>query len=245
MSDALKKIGLVASSFDILHPGYLLMFKEAKQHCDYLITFLHKDPTAERPHKNKPILSVEDRAFALESNRYVDKIIIYETEEDLYRHLLGYSSADNVIRFLGDDYKNAENYTGKDLNIPIVWISRDHGWSLTKLREKIIKSTERSPDDDIKLQEALLKEMRKVATASKSNFDKKFAIELYNTMSSESTSTKTQNIDILSSVDVATLKKLYGLAKGWWLPVSPDKNVFLNFGDWQLYYSLSTASNNV
>lgn len=245
MSDALKKIGLVASSFDILHPGYLLMFKEAKQHCDYLITFLHKDPTAERPHKNKPILSVEDRAFALESNRYVDKVVVYETEEDLYRHLLGYSSADNVIRFLGDDYKNAENYTGKDLNIPIVWISRDHGWSLTKLREKIIKSTERSPDDDIKLQEALLKEMRKVATASKSNFDKKFAIELYNTMSSESTSTKTQNIDILSSVDVATLKKLYGLAKGWWLPVSPDKNVFLNFGDWQLYYSLSTASKNV
>lgn len=131
------KVGVIASSFDILHPGYIKMFNEAKKHCEHLFILLHTDPTVERPHKNKPVLSVEERTEALRSNRNVDAIYIYNTEAELY-DLLKKIQPD--VRFLGDDYKGNTKYTGSDLNIPVVWIDRSHGWSLTKLRHLINES---------------------------------------------------------------------------------------------------------
>lgn len=213
------------------------MFKEAKKHCDYLITFLHKDPTVERPTKNKPVLSVEDRILALESNRYVDKVIVYETEEDLYRHLLGYSVADNVVRFLGDEYKEAETYTGKDLDMPIVWINRDHGWSLTKLRKLIIetdKHTGSAEDPASKLLEVI----KGIAMADNREFNPDFSVELYSTIASDPVFDKPKGSLFLSGGTVTTLIDLHGKAQGWWL--SPK--TFLSFGDWQFYYTLMTAS---
>lgn len=240
MSESIKKIGLVASSFDILHPGYLLMFKEAKQHCDHLITFLHKDPTVERPNKNKPVLSVEDRVFALESNRHVDKVIVYETEEDLYRHLLDYSVAGNVVRFLGDDYKAAETYTGKDLNIPIVWIGRDHGWSLTKLRKLIIEANSHKTKQH-EHEERLFDCMKQIAHINNRELDRSFSLDLYNAISGDPVFDKPKTSLFLTAGDITSLIDLHGKAEGWWLPVNTGKKVFLSFGEWQLYYSLIAA----
>lgn len=240
MSESIKKIGLVASSFDILHPGYLLMFKEAKQHCDHLITFLHKDPTVERPNKNKPVLSVEDRVFALESNRYVDKVIVYETEEDLYRHLLGYSVADNVVRFLGDDYKTAETFTGKDLNIPIVWISRDHDWSLTKLRKLIAESNNHKTKQNAYTNQ-LFECMKQIAQINNREFDRSFSLDVYNAITGDPVFDKPKTSLFLTAGEISSLIDLHGKAEGWWLLVNSEKKVFLSFGEWQLYYSLVAA----
>jgi len=55
------KKGVLAGNFDVMHPGYIKMFKEAASKCDCLIVLLHIDPTIERPHKLKPILSYEER----------------------------------------------------------------------------------------------------------------------------------------------------------------------------------------
>ena len=132
--------GFIAGNFDVIHPGYVAMFKECKLNCDNFIILLHSDPSIERPNKLKPILSTEERIEILECFRQIDKIYVYETEAELY-NLIQIVNAD--IRFLGEDYKN-KNYTGKDLNIPVHWINRNHGWSTTKFKNKIYNSVNES-----------------------------------------------------------------------------------------------------
>ena len=126
------KIGIVIGSFDILHPGYIKMFNETKNHCDFLIVALHKTSNK----KLKPVLSVEDRTEILYSLNAVGKVISYESESELYDILV---KVKPDVRFAGDDYLN-KDFTGRDLNIPIVYIDRSHGWSTTKLKKLIYES---------------------------------------------------------------------------------------------------------
>lgn len=132
----MKKIGVIAGNFDVIHPGYIKMFKECKANCEEFIVLLHSDPSIERPEKIKPILSVEERDELLMSIKYIDNVFVYDTEADLI-HLLRILSPS--VRFLGDDYKG-KNFTGKDLNIPIYFLDRSHGWSTTKFKRLIAKS---------------------------------------------------------------------------------------------------------
>ena len=127
------KKGVIAGTFDVIHPGYIKMFKEMEQHCDVLIILLHTDPSIERPEKLKPILSTNERKEIIECFRMVDDVIRYTYEEQLYNLL---KTGEFNIRFLGDDYKN-KSFTGDDLNIPIHYLNRDHGWSTTKFKNLI------------------------------------------------------------------------------------------------------------
>jgi len=127
------KVGFLAGTFDILHPGYVDMFKTAKQNCDYLVVGLHTDPTIERPSKIKPILSFEDRLSTLSSIRYIDEIRPYTTEADLELILVELKPN---IRFLGDDYID-KPFTANYLSIPIFYIDRSHDWSSTKFKHLI------------------------------------------------------------------------------------------------------------
>ena len=129
-----KKIGFTCSCFDLLHPGHILMLKDAKEQCDYLVIGLQTDPTIDRPDvKHKPIQSLEERNIQLEAVKYIDKIIIYETENDLYKLLLDLNPD---IRILGSDYKG-KSFTGDDLDITIYYHDRNHNYSSTNLRKKI------------------------------------------------------------------------------------------------------------
>jgi glycerol-3-phosphate cytidylyltransferase len=130
------KVGIVTSAFDLLHAGHMLMLKEAKKHCDCLIAALQKDPSQERPEKNKPIMSLEERILLVEGNKYIDNYIIYETENDLFNILI---ELHPDIRFIGKDWKE-KNYTGKTLSIPIYWIDRNHGYSTSELRNRIFSA---------------------------------------------------------------------------------------------------------
>jgi len=128
--------GIIAGNFDVIHPGYIEMFKECASNCDCLIVLLHTDPSIERPHKLKPILSTEERKEMLLSLRQVDDVISYTYEETLF-DLLKIGEFD--IRFLGDDYKG-KPFTGDTLKIPIHYLNRDHGWSTTKFKQLISNS---------------------------------------------------------------------------------------------------------
>ena len=128
--------GVIAGNFDVYHPGYVYMLKEAKGKCDCLVVLLHTDPSLERPHKLKPILSSEERKEMLLSIRYVDDVVRYTYEEALY-DLLKVGEFD--IRFLGDDYIN-KSFTGDDLKIPIHYLDRSHGWSTSKFKKLIADS---------------------------------------------------------------------------------------------------------
>ena len=126
--------GLIAGNFDVIHPGYIKTFKECKENCDHFTVLLHSDPTIERPNKLKPILSIEERIEILSSIKYIDEIKVYTFEKELIELLI---SGEFNIRFLGDDYIDRKSFTGKDLNIPIHFINRDHGWSTTKFKKLI------------------------------------------------------------------------------------------------------------
>ena len=132
----LKKVGFVASAFDLIHPGYIYMFEETKKHCDFLLVGLHNDPSMERPKKRKPLLTLQERKATLNSIKYIDRVIEYDTESDLYS-ILKNEKID--VRFLGDDYVGRDDFTGADLNMEFVYIKRDHGWSYRKLIDMIKK----------------------------------------------------------------------------------------------------------
>lgn len=127
------KIGFTASCFDLLHAGHCLMLKDARQQCDWLVVALQSDPSTDRPEKNQPIQSLDERKIQLESLKYVDQIELYETEEDLLS-LLKKIKPD--VRILGTDYTN-KDFTGQELNIEIFFHERNHPWSTSELRKRI------------------------------------------------------------------------------------------------------------
>ena len=129
-------IGFTCSCFDLLHAGHILMLKDAKKQCDKLIVGLQTDPTLDRAEKNKPIQTYEERFIQLEAVKYVDDIIKYETEEELYQLL---KLMRPNIRILGSDYQDGRYFTGMELNIPIYYHKRNHNYSSTNLRKKISK----------------------------------------------------------------------------------------------------------
>ncbi len=140
------KKGIIAGNFDIMHTGYVAMFKEWKANCDFLVVLLHSDPSIERPNKLKPILSVDERKEMLMELKSVDEVLSYTYEVELLE-LLKVGEFD--IRFLGDDYMN-KPFTGDELKIPIHYLNRDHGWSTTKFKLQITNQTMKQVPDMIK-----------------------------------------------------------------------------------------------
>ena len=131
------KIGITFSTFDLLHAGHVLMLKEAKSVCDYLICGLHVDPQVERPNKNQPIQSIVERYIQLSSVKYVDEVIPYNLEKDLHDILLGYPID---VRIIGADYRDVD-FSGKDIcltrGIEIYYNDRSHNFSSTELRQRV------------------------------------------------------------------------------------------------------------
>ncbi len=132
--------GFIAGNFDVIHPGYIKLFKECKENCDHFTILLHSDPSIERPHKLKPILSLSERKEMLFSLKYVDDIITYTFEKELVSIL---ESNNFNLRFLGDDYID-KKFTGDKLNIKLYFINRDHGWSTTKYKKLISESIKKN-----------------------------------------------------------------------------------------------------
>jgi|TARA_B110000902_G_scaffold218527_1_gene252405 glycerol-3-phosphate cytidylyltransferase len=133
-------IGFTCSTFDLLHAGHIVMLEEAKHHCDYLIVGLQNDPTEDRPEKNKPVQSIVERQIQLAAVKYVDEIIIYNTEKDLTDLLL---TLPINVRVLGDEYKS-KDFTGKDIakqrGCKVIYNPRDHSFSSTSLRKRVVSN---------------------------------------------------------------------------------------------------------
>mgnify|MGYP001978556728 FL=1 len=135
------KKGFTCSCFDLMHPGHIKMLQDARNQCDYLIVGLQTDPTIDRPKtKNKPIQTLEERQIMLSAVRFIDEIMIYDTEDNLYKYL---KKNKPDIRILGSDYKG-KDFTGKDLNIDIYYHKRDHNWSSTEMRQRIKKNKKKA-----------------------------------------------------------------------------------------------------
>jgi glycerol-3-phosphate cytidylyltransferase len=136
-----KIIGITFSTFDMLHAGHIAMLAEAKNHCDYLIAGLQTDPTIDRPDtKNKPVQSIVERQIQLAACRYVDEVVVYQTEQDLIDILL---TLPIDVRILGVEYED-KNFTGRSegssKGIEPIFNSRDHSFSSSSLRKRVVQA---------------------------------------------------------------------------------------------------------
>lgn len=145
LKDQGKRIGITFSTFDLLHAGHIAMLAEAKNHCDYLIAGLQTDPTIDRPDtKNKPVQSIVERQIQLAATRYVDEIVVYQTEKDLEDILL---TLPIDVRILGVEYKGKDFTGGKicnDRGIELIFNKRDHSFSSSSLRKRVCQSESHS-----------------------------------------------------------------------------------------------------
>ena len=134
------KIGITCSQFDLLHAGHIAMLSDAKQHCDYLIAALQNDASLDRPTKNRPVQSIVERQIQLSATRFVDEIVIYNTEKDL-EDLFLILPID--MRILGIEYAD-KNFTGKqiciDRGIELIFNGRDHSFSSSSLRKRVMEA---------------------------------------------------------------------------------------------------------
>ena len=130
------KVGFTCSCFDLLHAGHILMLKECKDICDFLIVALQTDPSIDRESKSKPIQSLFERYLQIDAVKYVDEICIYETEEDLLQ-LLRYKISD--IRFIGEDWRD-KPFTGRAFSklSGEIFYNMRYGYSTTDLKERVI-----------------------------------------------------------------------------------------------------------
>jgi glycerol-3-phosphate cytidylyltransferase len=133
--------GFTCSCFDLFHAGHIMMLKEAREQCDYLIVGLQTDPTIDRPEKNKPIQSVFERFVQLDACKYVDEIIVYATEEDLVDILLSFPID---VRILGAEYESRD-FTGRmecvGRGIELYFNERQHSFSTTELRQRVLNAS--------------------------------------------------------------------------------------------------------
>jgi len=136
-----KPVGFTCSTFDLLHAGHILMLAECKQVCDYLIVGVQSDPSIDRPGtKNKPVQSIVERYVQLSAVKFVDEIIVYNTEKDLEDMLMFLPIS---VRIIGEEYKD-KDFTGKqiceDRGIKIWFNSRSHRFSSSELRQRTYQS---------------------------------------------------------------------------------------------------------
>ena len=128
--------GFACGVFDLFHAGHVLMLQECKQHCDYLVVALNKAENISadiNPGKKKPVFSIEERVLVMQSCRYVDEVLVYNSEEELLEIL---RTQNFGVRFLGEDYRG-KPITGAELNIPIYYTDRSHGLSTTLIRSRL------------------------------------------------------------------------------------------------------------
>ncbi len=131
------KVGFTCSTFDLLHAGHIIMLREAKEQCDYLIVGLQMDPSVDRKEKNAPVQTIVERYTQLKGVEYVDEIIPYSTEKDL-EDILSMYPID--VRILGEEYKD-KTFTGRAIcasrGIELYYNKRDHRFSTSDLRNRV------------------------------------------------------------------------------------------------------------
>ena len=131
------KVGFTCGAFDLMHFGHIRMLRRCRLRCDKLVVGLQTDPSIDRPDtKVRPIQTVMQRIEMLEGIKYIDDILLYTTEDDLVMLL---SELRPDVRFLGEDWIDKE-YTGRQLNIETIFLERDHDFSSTEFRKKLIES---------------------------------------------------------------------------------------------------------
>jgi glycerol-3-phosphate cytidylyltransferase len=130
------RVGFTCSTFDLFHAGHVMMLQEARTQCDYLIVGLQTDPTIDRPEKNKPVQTLLERFIQLKACKYVDEIVPYSTEKELMDILTSFPID---VRIVGEEYRDKQ-FTGYNLPLAVYFNSRQHSFSTTELRQRVLQA---------------------------------------------------------------------------------------------------------
>ena len=134
------KVGFTCSTFDLFHAGHVMMLQEARTQCDYLIVGLQTDPTIDRPEKNKPVQTLLERFIQVKACKYVDESVPYSTEKELMDILRSFPID---VRIVGEEYRDKQ-FTGCNLPIGVYFNSRQHSFSTTELRQRVLQANTRT-----------------------------------------------------------------------------------------------------
>ena len=130
------KRGITFGAFDLLHAGHILMLEEGKSVCDYLIVCIQSDPSLDRQEKNSPVQSIVEREIQVSACKYVDEVMIYDTESDLLDIL---EEIQWDVRIIGEEYKD-KYFTGRDETFDRCYFNkRPHDFSSSELRERVAR----------------------------------------------------------------------------------------------------------
>ena len=128
----MKKIW-INGCFDILHRGHIELFKFAKTLGDYLVVGIDSDSRVKDLKGDlRPVNNQEDRKFFLESIKFIDEVVVFETEQQLVEKI-GILKPDIMI--VGSDYKE-KRVVGAENAKKLVFFERIGDYSTTKILEK-------------------------------------------------------------------------------------------------------------
>ncbi len=114
--------------YDILHVGHIALFKYAKSLGGNLIVGIDSDDRVNKLKGNgRPINNQNDRKEMLESIKFIDEVIIFNTKEEMC-DLLTKKNINTIV--IGDDYKD-KPVTGSDIIEDIVFFKKIGNYSTT------------------------------------------------------------------------------------------------------------------
>lgn len=131
-----KRIVFTNGCFDLLHPGHIKVFREAKKKGDVLIVGLNSDSSVRKiKGPSRPILDEASRVKVLEGIEMVDYIVLFkeETPYNLIREI----KPNFLIK--GKDWPE-EKIVGSNLVDKVYRVSLYPGYSTTNIIKKIKES---------------------------------------------------------------------------------------------------------
>lgn len=128
----MKKIVWVNGCFDILHRGHYELFNYAKSLGGSLIVGIDSDEkVAQDKGPNRPYNKLEDRVYALESLRAINKVYVFDSKDHL-EWLIQITKPDTLV--VGSDWKGKE-IVGGEYTKEIVYFDRIGNYSTTNILE--------------------------------------------------------------------------------------------------------------
>jgi len=79
----LEKTIVVAGTFDILHPGHINFFEQAKKHGDRLIVIIARDATVKKIKGKLPKNKENDRLKKVQNQELVDRAILGQLQDPI------------------------------------------------------------------------------------------------------------------------------------------------------------------
>ena len=126
------KVIWINGCFDVLHRGHFEMFKFAKSLGAFLIVGIDSDEKVKKSKgKERPFNCLQDRVFVLDSIRYIDEVIPFDSEEELESLI---KDLKPEVMVIGSDWRG-KKVIGQQYAKELIFFDRIGDYSTTKILE--------------------------------------------------------------------------------------------------------------